>query len=55
LKKWATPLILKVDVGLNYVRHRISANETGGLRRANNINNDNVVGIKLENGKDRED
>jgi hypothetical protein len=54
LEKWATPLTLKVDVELSYVRHRIGANETGGLGRANIINNNSVVRIKLEGGKDRE-
>jgi hypothetical protein len=54
LEKWATPLILKVDVELSYVRYRVSASETGGLGRVNNINDSNMVGIKLENGKDRE-
>jgi hypothetical protein len=53
LEKWATPLTLKVDVELSYVRHKISASETGGLRKVNNINNNSVVRIKLKSGKDR--
>jgi hypothetical protein len=53
LEKWATPLILKVDVELNYVKYRISASETGSLKRVNNINDSNVIRIKLKNGKDR--
>jgi hypothetical protein len=53
LEKWATPLTLKVDVELSYVRHRIGASETGGLRKANNINNSSMVGTKLKNKKDR--
>ena len=54
LEKWATPLILKVDVELNYVKYRINASETGGLRKVNNINNGNVIRTKLKNKKDRE-
>jgi hypothetical protein len=54
LEKWATPLILKVDVELSYVKHKVSASETGGLGRANNINNGSVVRTKLEDEKDRE-
>jgi hypothetical protein len=53
LEKWATPLTLKVDVELNYVKHKISASETGGLGRANSINNSNVIGTKLKNREDR--
>jgi hypothetical protein len=53
LKKWATPLILKVDVELSYVKYRVGASETGGFKRANSINNSNVVGTKLESKEDR--
>jgi hypothetical protein len=49
-----TPLTLKVDVELSYVRHKVSANEAGGLGKANNINNSSVVETKLEGEKDRE-
>jgi hypothetical protein len=52
LEKWVTPLTLKIDIELSYVRHKIGASETGGLKKANNINNSNMVGTKL---KDRED
>jgi hypothetical protein len=54
LEKWATPLTLKVDVELSYVRYRVGASETGGLRKANSINNSNIMGTKLEGGEDRE-
>jgi hypothetical protein len=54
LEKWATPLTLKIDVELSYVRYRVSANETGSLRRANNIYNSNTMGTELKNGKNRE-
>jgi hypothetical protein len=53
LKKWATPLILKVDVELSYVRHRIGANEADNLGKANSINNNSMMGIKLKGEKDR--
>jgi hypothetical protein len=53
LEKWATPLTLKIDVELNYVRHKVSASETGGLKRANNINDGSVIGTKLEDREDR--
>jgi hypothetical protein len=53
LEKWATPLTLKVDVELSYVRHRVSASETGSLRKVNNIDNDSVIRTKLKNRKDR--
>jgi hypothetical protein len=55
LEKWATLLTLKVDVELSYVRHRVGASETGGLGKANNINNNSVIETKLKNRKDRED
>jgi hypothetical protein len=54
LEKWATPLILKIDVGLNYVRYKFGANEVGDLGKANNICNDSTIGIKLENKEDYE-
>jgi hypothetical protein len=46
-------LTLKVDVELSYVKHKISANEAGGLRKANNINNNSIIRTKLESEKDR--
>jgi hypothetical protein len=53
LEKWATPLILKVDVELSYVRHKIGASETGSFKKVNSINNNSVMGTKLEDKKDR--
>ena len=46
-------MILKVNVGLFYVTHRVGANEAGYLKKANSINNGNMVGTKLESKKDR--
>jgi hypothetical protein len=54
LEKWATPLILKIDVGLYYVTHRMGANEADYLKKANSINDGSTVGTKLKSKEDRE-
>jgi hypothetical protein len=55
LEKWVTPLILKVDVGFLYVTYRMGVNEAGYFRKVNSINDSNMVGTKLESGKDYKD